>query len=110
MVVMACKQHTEDGGDYDSAHGKGAVGPLRITDGQMDSMKASSTHLTPAKAKPLRAQMFLQIWPPNQGSPLDGHRPREVSAPHLAGLSQLEAQAGLIRRAYPMRREAQSSA
>lgn len=54
MVVMACKQHTEDGGDYDSAHGKGAVGPLCITDGQMDSMKASSTHLTPAKAKPLR--------------------------------------------------------
>ena len=28
MVVMVCKQHTEDGGDHDSARGKGAAEPL----------------------------------------------------------------------------------
>lgn len=61
MVVMAGKQHTEHGGDYDSAHGKGAAGPLGITDGQMDSMQTSSTRLIPAKAERLRAQMFFQI-------------------------------------------------
>ena len=111
MVVMACKQHTEDGGDYDCAHGNGAARPPCVTDGQMDSMQASSTRLIPAKAEPLRAQMFFQIWPPNQGNPLDGHRSREASAPQLTvSLSAGSTGRPQVKRAYPTRREAESSA
>lgn len=48
---------------------------------------------------------------PNQANPLDGHRPREASAPQLTDLSQLEAQAGLKSEGLPNEeREAESSA
>lgn len=61
MVVVVCKQHTEDGEVIMTLLMGGSSRAPVYHDGQMDSMKASSTRLIPAKAKPLRAQMFFQI-------------------------------------------------